>query len=79
MREIRLSGSEGGGTGNSTGSPYPYPQAPDISERAMPAIQAAVSAMVLGPEQAASTTNGAGRAPEGNTIADIPRLRPPGL
>ena len=24
MREIRLSGSEGGGTGNSTGSPYPY-------------------------------------------------------
>lgn len=45
----------------------------------MPAIQAAVSAMVLGPEQAASTTNGAGRAPEGNTIADIPRLRPPGL
>ena len=26
MREIRLSGSEGGGTGNSTGSPYPYPQ-----------------------------------------------------
>ena len=25
MREIRLSGSEGGGTGNSTGSPYPYP------------------------------------------------------
>ena len=31
MREIRLSGSEGGGTGNSTGSPYPYPQPPDIS------------------------------------------------
>ena len=27
MREIRLSGSEGGGTGNSTGSPYPYPRA----------------------------------------------------
>ena len=25
MREIRLSGSEGGGTGNSTGPPYPYP------------------------------------------------------
>ena len=24
MREIRLSGSEGGGTGNSTGPPYPY-------------------------------------------------------
>ena len=31
MREIRLSGSEGGGTGNSTGSPYPYPQVPAIS------------------------------------------------
>ena len=31
MREIRLSGSEGGGTGNSTGSPYPYPQVPDLS------------------------------------------------
>ena len=31
MREIRLSGSEGGGTGNSTGSPYPYPQVPDFS------------------------------------------------
>ena len=30
MREIRLSGSEGGGTGNSTGSPYPYPQVPAI-------------------------------------------------
>ena len=28
MREIRLSGSEGGGTGNSTGSPYPYPPRP---------------------------------------------------
>ena len=28
MREIRLSGSEGGGTGNSTGSPYPYPPWP---------------------------------------------------
>ena len=40
----------------------------------MPAIQEAVSAMVLGPEQAASTTNGAGRAPEGNTIASMPRL-----
>ena len=26
MREIRLSGSEGGGTGNSTGPPYPYPK-----------------------------------------------------
>ena len=25
MREIRMSGSEGGGTGNSTGSSYPYP------------------------------------------------------
>jgi hypothetical protein len=24
MREIRLSGSEGGGAGNSTGPPYPY-------------------------------------------------------
>jgi hypothetical protein len=24
MREIRTSGSEGGGTGYSTGSPYPY-------------------------------------------------------
>ena len=45
----------------------------------MPAIQEAVSAMVLGPEQAASTTSGAGRAPEGNTIASMPRLRPPGL
>ena len=31
MREIRLSGSEGGGTGNSTGSPYPYPQVAGIS------------------------------------------------
>ena len=31
MREIRLSGSEGGGTGNSTGPPYPYPQVPDLS------------------------------------------------
>ena len=31
MREIRLSGSEGGGPGNSTGSPYPYPQVPDLS------------------------------------------------
>ena len=45
----------------------------------MPAIQEAVSAMVLGPEQAASTTNGAGKAPEGNTIAGKPRLHPPGL
>ena len=25
MREIRTSGSEGGGAGNSTGPPYPYP------------------------------------------------------
>ncbi len=24
MREIRKSGSEGGGAGNSTGPPYPY-------------------------------------------------------
>ena len=24
MREIRQSGSEGGGAGNSTGPPYPY-------------------------------------------------------
>ena len=31
MREIRLSGSEGGGTGNSTGSPYPYPKNPAFS------------------------------------------------
>ena len=31
MREIRLSGSEGGGTGNSTGPPYPYPQVPGFS------------------------------------------------
>ena len=45
----------------------------------MPAIQKWVSARVLGHEQPAAMTNGAGRAPEGNTIADIPRLRPPGL
>ena len=45
----------------------------------MPAKQEGVSAMVLGHEQPASTTNGAGRAPEGNTIASMPRLRPPGL
>ena len=45
----------------------------------MPAIQEAVNARVLGPEQAASTTNGAGRAPEGNTIASMPRLHQPGL
>ena len=38
MREIRLSGSEGGGTGNSTGPPYPYPRNPAFSGRAMPAI-----------------------------------------
>ena len=31
----------------------------------MPAKPALASARVLGPEQAASTTNGAGRAPEG--------------
>ena len=31
MREIRLSGSEGGGTGNSTGPPYPYPTTIDVS------------------------------------------------
>ena len=45
----------------------------------MPAIQEAVSAMVLGHEQPAAMTNGAGRAPEGNTIASMPRLHPPGL
>ena len=38
MREIRLSGSEGGGTGNSTGSPYPYPPRPCSSERATPSM-----------------------------------------
>ena len=38
MREIRLSGSEGGGTGNSTGPPYPYPPRPCSSERAVPAM-----------------------------------------
>ena len=31
MREIRLSGSEGGGTGNSTGPPYPYPTTMDVT------------------------------------------------
>ena len=31
MREIRLSGSEGGGTGKSTGSPYPYPPRPGLA------------------------------------------------
>ena len=39
MREIRLSGSEGGGTGNSTGPPYPYPDEDSRGrERAMPAM-----------------------------------------
>jgi len=42
----------------------------------MPAIQKAVSAMVLGPEQPAAMINSAGKAPEGNTIASMPRLRP---
>jgi len=28
MREIRTSGSEGGGAGNLTGSPYPYQARP---------------------------------------------------
>ena len=37
MREIRLSGSEGGGTGNSTGPPYPYPKHEAPGELAMPA------------------------------------------
>ena len=45
----------------------------------MPAKQEGVSAMVLGHEQPAAMTNGAGGTPEGNTIADIPHLRPPGL
>ena len=45
----------------------------------MPAIQEAVSAMVLGHEQPAAMNNGAGRAPGGNTIASKPRLRPLGL
>ena len=45
----------------------------------MPAKPALASARVLGPEQAASTTNGAGGTPEGNTIAGKPRLHPPGL
>ena len=45
----------------------------------MPAIQEAVSAKVLGHEQPAAMTNGAGGTPEGNTIAGKPRLHPPGL
>ena len=45
----------------------------------MPAKQEAVSAKVFAIRQAASTTNGAGRAPEGNTIASMPRLHPLGL
>ena len=32
MREIRTSGSEGGGAGNSTGSPYPYQEGDAILE-----------------------------------------------
>ena len=35
MREIRLSGSEGGGTGNSTGPPYPYQRATPTSAAAL--------------------------------------------
>jgi len=31
MREIRLSGSEGGGAGYSTGPPYPYQEPPPPS------------------------------------------------
>ena len=34
MREIRLSGSEGGGTGNSTGPPYPYQPAAQVVREA---------------------------------------------
>ena len=45
----------------------------------MPAIQEAVSAKVYAIRQTAAMNNGAGRAPEGNTIADMPRLHPPGL
>jgi len=33
MREIRKSGSEGGGAGNSTGSPYPYHAAAPLGLR----------------------------------------------
>ena len=36
MREIRLSGSEGGGTGNSTGPPYPYPTSTVVGGRNWP-------------------------------------------
>ena len=42
MREIRLSGSEGGGTGNSTGPPYPYRQWMSLQERALPAISSII-------------------------------------
>ena len=45
----------------------------------MPAIQEAVSAMVLGHEQPAAMINGAGKVHEGNTIASMPRLHPLGL
>ena len=45
----------------------------------MPAIQEAVSAKVFAIRQAASMTNGAGSVYEGNTIASMPRLHPPGL
>ena len=31
MRETRLSGSEGGGTGNLTGPPYPYQRTPTLA------------------------------------------------
>ena len=45
----------------------------------MPAKQEGVSARVLEHEQPAAMINGADGTPGGNTIASMPRLRPPGL
>ena len=45
----------------------------------MPAKPSLVGAKVLGHEQPAAMINGADGTPEGNTIASMPRLRPPGL
>jgi hypothetical protein len=57
MREIRQSGSEGGGAGNSTGSPYPY-YALALSGRTNPPTEDVCNSMVFNPGNRGSSLRG---------------------
>ncbi len=64
MREIRQSGSEGGGAGNSTGPPYPYREGGPLGLKNLADAVSPVPCRPTNPPEVSFAPRGSSRRPE---------------